>query len=138
MRRLLLFAALCFTLTLVIATTAEAATGTIDRTAKLSRDHTMATVTGTLSCNPLVSGTGMLSVTVQQVVGRLPIQGGGSTFGLTCTGTSMPWSVTTGTVGKYAPGPASVSVFFTGQCFFGCFPPVVDSWGEQSKALLLP
>jgi hypothetical protein len=95
----------------------------------------MATVTGTLSCNPLV-GTGFLQVSVQEVVGRLPVQGGGAAL-MPCTGASMPWSVTTQTSTAYVPGGASVGANFGGSCF-ACFPPVIDIWSQQSTVLLLP
>jgi hypothetical protein len=139
MRRLLIFVVLCFALSLAIAAAAEAATGTIDPRATLSADRTMATVTGTVSCNPLVSGGfSVLSVAIQEVVGRLPVQGFGSTSIPTCTGASMPWSVTTQTSTAYVPGPASVSASFMGICFV-CFPPVIDSWSSPpSRVLLLP
>ena len=134
MRRLLILVVLGVALCMAMAAAAAAATGTIDRNARLSADRTMATVTGTLSCNPLVSGS--LSVTIQEVVGRLPVQGGGFAFIPTCTGESMPWSVTTQTSTAYVPGPARVSASFIGMC---CnFPPVVDSWSQQSTLLLLP
>jgi hypothetical protein len=138
-RRLLLLAGLFFALTLAVATAAEAATGTIDPSAKLSADRTTATITGTLSCNPLVSGVGMISANVQEVVGRLPIQGFGSGFGLACTGTPQPWSLTTQAAplgATYVPGPASVTVIFN--AFGGLFPPIVDSWLGQSTVRLLP
>jgi hypothetical protein len=71
MRRLLIVAALVSLIFLTVTAAAEAAIGTFDFTATLSADRTMATVTGTLSCNPIVSGSGVLTVKLDRVVGGL-------------------------------------------------------------------
>jgi hypothetical protein len=138
MRRLLIVAALVSLIFLTVTAAAEAATGTFDFTATLSADRTMATVTGTLSCNPIVSGSGVLTVKLHRVVGGLTIQGVGFSAPVTCTGTPQPWSVTAESGSAYVPGPANVTVEFQGECLGTCIPPVFDSWFQQGDVRLHP
>jgi hypothetical protein len=83
---------------------------TIDPRARLSRDGTEATLSGTITCDS--GDTVTLSGFVTEVIGRLVR--GATNFGgvsVTCTGDVQTWSLTAvASTIKLLPGPASTQV----------------------------
>jgi hypothetical protein len=102
---------------------------TVDRTAALSLDRLVVTVTGTYICGPILSGDegfgfGQLTITVSQPAGRQIATGWNATTQLECDGTSQDFEmqVQTGNIPLHA-GPATVhgNIFvqscpFSGNC----------------------
>jgi hypothetical protein len=71
---------------------AEVSQLSIDSTATLRNRGLFVDVSGTVQCT--AGSTGFIDVFLRQVVSRRDINSGGGGTGITCTGSTQPWTVT--------------------------------------------